>query len=245
MAIASGVLFAGVVLAADAGLIHLYYKQPARQPLVYSSVVQEENDAPDAKGKMQKTTVQTEQTVTNHYKLVGPEVLAVKAQFSEFKTAVNGKQVAYTPPDKEAQKLIDVKGYRKMANKGAADFDKFDVILPNYPVKTGETWTYTAPPTTDLPVYLVTKFKLVGIEKLQGRDVAVIDAATHVSEVETARKLKITVSGKGRIVFAINEGYLVSSEFRIKMVTEPLQGAGAAATVTRNIKTNMKLVKLG
>jgi hypothetical protein len=219
--------------------LSLYYKEPAQKYLAYDSVVTEEVQGKDAKGKPEKTVVRTEQTIRNQYKLVGPDVLAVKAEFLDFKTNVNGKDVAYQPPTKEAQKLMDVKGYRKVQGKSAADFDKIDVILPSIKVKVGDTWHYTAPPTTDLPLYLVTRFTLMGIQKVDGRDVAVIDATTHASDVEPMRRLNISVHAKGRILFAHKEGVLVSSEFKIKMVTEPLKNS--SAKITKNIRTSMKL----
>lgn len=219
--------------------LSLYYKEPQKQPLVYLSTMSEEIQSKDAKGKPEKTTVKTEQVITNTYKLVGPDVLAVKASFTEFKTAVNGKDVAYQPPIKESQKTMDVKGYRKMQGKSAADFDKIDVILPSFKVKIGDTWHYTAPPTTDLPLYLVTKFTLVGLQKRDGRELAIIEASTHAQDIEPMRRLNISVHAKGRIQFAYKEGVLVSSEFTIKMVTEPLKNP--SAKVTKNIRTSMKL----
>lgn len=219
--------------------ISLYYKEPKSQPLVYLSSVAEEVLGKDAKGKPEKTTAKTEQTISNQYKLVGEDTLAVKATFSDFKTTVNGKDVAYQPPTKEAQRLMDVKGYRKVQGKSAADFDKIDVILPSVKVKVGDSWHYTSPPTTDLPLYLVTKFTLVGIQKVEGRECAVIETTTHASDVEPMRRLSISVHAKGRILFAHKDGVLVNSEFKIKMVTEPLKNPGAR--VTKNIRTSMKL----
>ena len=222
-------------------LISLYFKEPKKQPLVYSCSVSEEVLSKDAKGKPERTTFRNDQTITNLYKLVGPETLAIKAQFTDFRTVVNGKEVAYTPPQKEAQRLIDVKGYRKKANKTAADFDKFDVILPNYPVAVGESWTYTAPPTSDLPLYLVTKYTLAKVEKRDGRDVAVIDASTRASETEPIRRLKISVHAEGRILFSCGDGVLLSSTFKVNVITEPL--AGTIGRITKRIKTSMRLVK--
>lgn len=225
--------------AASDSSLSLYYKEPKKQPLSYLSVMNEEIQAKDAKGKSEKTTVKTEQIIINEYKLVGPDVLAVKVRFTDFKTTVNGKDVAYTPPIKEAQKLMDVKGYRKIQAKTAADFDKIDVILPSFKVKVGDTWHYTAPPTSDLPLYLVTKFTLVGLQKRDGREVAVIEAATHAQDIEPMRRLNISVHAKGRIHFAHKDGVLVSSEFTIKMVTEPLKNP--SAKVVKNIRSSMKL----
>jgi hypothetical protein len=229
--------------AATSDPISLYYKAPEKQPLVYASVMSEEVNGKDAKGHPETSTFRVEQTITNRYKLVGPDVLAIKAQFSDHKTTVNGKEVAYTPPDKEAQRLMDVKGYRKTANKGAADFEKIDVILPGTKVKVGDTWNYIAPPTTDLPIFLVTKYTLVGFEKVNGRDVARIEATTHASELEPVRRLTITFHAKGRILFAHREGILVSSEFNIRMVTEPEKAA--KYRVTKSIRSSMKLVRAG
>ena len=217
----------------------LYYKEPTKQPLAYSSYMLEEVQSKDAKGKPEKTTVKTEQVITNQYKLVSPDTIAVKAAFTDFKTTVNGKDVAYSPPIKEASRLMDVKGYRKKQGKLAADFDKIDVILPSFKVKVGDSWHYTAPPTTDLPLYLVTKFTLVGLQKQEGRECAIIEAATHAQDIEPMRRLNISVHAKGRIVFAYKDGVLVTSEFKIKMVTEPLKNP--SAKVTKNIKTTMHL----
>jgi len=234
---------AGLGAAEEKGLkqISLYYKVPSKQPLVYSSTMQEE-DQSNLKGQSEKSSLRSEQTITNQYKLVGPETLAVKVQFSDLRTTVNGKEVDYTPPQKEAQRLMDIKGYRKTADKKASDFDKFDVILPGSPVGIGDSWTYTAPPTSDLPLYLITRFTLARLDKVNGRAVAIINAQTHASEVENARRLKITVHAKGRIGFAYEEGILVHSSFKVEMVTEPLDGTGKK--MTKNIKTSMKLVKV-
>jgi hypothetical protein len=231
-------LLALVSTARGEDTIALYYKQPLRQPLIYRTRVDEQVVAGS------RTTVRKEQIIENSYQLVAPERLRVTALFRTPTTILNGKEVRVRSADRTTVREMDVKGYRRKVNKQASDFDKLEVILPNYRVKVGESWEYTAPATSDLPVYLTTRYTLTSLERDGARELAIIDCKALADVAEPTRRLNIRVRATGHILFAYREGILVSSEFNYQLVTDPLAGGGRGH-VEKTVRTVMKLAGQG
>lgn len=228
----------------------LSFAPPSRQPIYYR------NEVIDIVGRFtggdksgvvtEKTTLQALQTLAMEFEKVDRETLAVRTRITDFKVTVNGKEANFQPEKTVAVKRIDVKGYRKKPGKSAADYDKFDVILPLDPVKVGGDWTYTAPPTSDLPVYLVTRYTLKGFRKVGSADCAVIAAESKAEGVALERQLHVVVHATGLIEFAHREGYLVSSDFKVKLSTTPTKSKGSKeGKVVKITRSTMKLLRLG
>lgn len=247
------------VPSAESGPAHdLRYKASATgDELTYHTVVREsvhdypqsasaepppdiESDDPPAGSQSATGVIETEQTVRYQYQALDADTLSVTSTLDSFQLTVDGEKVEYRPESASGSKQMSSKGYRKVAGKSAGDFDKLEVVMPLEPVPVGGEWTYTAPPTQDLPIFLMTVYTLKDVRELDGRKVAIIQGKTHADEVDPVRSLRIQIDGTARVQFDIEAGQLIRSNFRLRMITAPANGTGGK--VLKVIRTENSLV---
>ena len=230
----------------------LRYKATPPFHLTYHTVVRESvhdypesAKVPDVEGDEpapQSATgvIETDQTVRYDYQAVDADTINVSSTLDTFKLVVDGEAVEYRPEATAGSKQMSSKGYRKVAGKAAGDFDKLEVVLPLEPVPVGGEWTYTAPPTQDLPIFLMTVYTLKDVRELDGKKVAIIQGKTRADEIDPVRSLRIQIDGTARIQFDVDAGQLIRSNFRLRMITAPANGTGGK--VLKVIRTENELV---
>lgn len=152
--------------------------------------------------------------------------LDIETKILQSRLAIDGTPSPESLVGTTGRKRVSIKGYKVEAGKTASDFEKFDFVLPLAPVAVGGSWTYTAPPTEDLPVFLETRFTLDEITQVGDDPVAVISGRTRVDETLAARHLRVRIDADSRVLFAIQAGHVIRSEFTIRLLTEPADPAG-------------------
>ena len=232
---------------------NLDFAIPKDQPLRYENTITEaisyldvdpgilpdlEDDGP-TEGDIAalKGVIETRTVMDYRYAPLPEGNIQIRTKLIDSTVKMDGKEVQVSPHLTEGHQVISVKGYRMVPDKTAGDFDKFAVVLPLQPVRIGDSWTYTAPPTQDLPVFLTTTYTLEKIGKLKESRVAVIKGLTHVDQVDGPRSLRIRVDARAMIFFDLDEGHVAESRFKIRMFTEPVHGAGGRvlkSTATKN-----------
>jgi len=226
----------------------LSFKVPDGGTLTYHSqttenVVDHTVSEPGADGKQEPGSgkFETEQTLVHEYRPFDEETIAIRTTIKNFQLTIDDKKIDHLPEGSDLWRKLSIKGYRKQLNKKATDFDKVDFVLPFEPVKIGEEWLYTAPPTDDLPVYLTTTYKIREVKKMDGKLVAVIDGITHADAIAPIQDLRVKVSGDSRVIFAIEGGHVLQTNYQIEMLTRPQKNP--ALKYIKQVKTSMELVE--
>lgn len=123
------------------------------------------------------------------------------------------------------------------------NFNQMQVRFPNKPVKVGDSWNSEIQPNPQLPIPLKVKYTLVGFEKVDGYDCAVLQSNV-TSDQGQAGSINLNVKADGKIWFAYKEGIMVKNEVtsNMVMVMESDMGGGKK----EKIDTRMNLVlKMG
>lgn len=176
--------------------------------------------------KLGQHRVETESMVEYRTRAADAISLDVETKVIQSRLAIDGKPSPESLSGTAGEKRVSVKGYSLQKGKTAADFEKFDFVLPLAPVAVGESWTYTVPPTEDLPVFLETRFTLREITKIGPDRVAVVTGRTRVDESLEARGIRVRIDADSKVLFAIEAGHVIRSEFTIRLLTEPEDPAG-------------------
>lgn len=140
-----------------------------------------------------------------------------------------------------------------------------NLLLPENPVRVGDTWDITTKVDFRLEdrtveVEVKGKARLVAFEKLDGRDCAVIEVTTEIPDLselmralptpEEKAKVSATTEGQsvGKIWFDIVEGLVVKSEMSTDMTanfTITLQGGqGFSMSMQGNFRVEQRLTKI-
>jgi len=97
------------------------------------------------------------------------------------------------------------------------NLSQMQLVFPDRELEIGSTWSNTIPPSLQVPVGLDVTYKIVGFEKIKGKDCIKILSEVRSGDSSTIEGLSLDVKADGTIYFAFEEGMMVKNEVKSSM----------------------------
>jgi hypothetical protein len=91
------------------------------------------------------------------------------------------------------------------------------LVFPDEELEIGSSWANSIPPSLQVPVALNVTYKIVGFQKVKGKDCIKILSEVRSGDSTTIEGLSLDVKADGIIYFAFEEGMMVKNEVKSSM----------------------------
>lgn len=172
------------------------------------------------KGERFTSEIKSKRLIIRKSFKTGDNEITTRFKTAKIKVSVNGKDAPSIEPLQESSVKTDILG-KKMINKDNPKeqfIPDMSLILPDKPVKPGDTWKQILKPTKAYPAELEINFKFSKIEEINGSKCALINAKCLSNEIFKDRFAKSYLSIRNRIHFDIARGKVVKNTSQTEFI---------------------------
>jgi len=189
----------------------------------------------------QESNITTEMYVTQSIKGFKDGIVDLYTKIDSGQINVNGN-ISPIPYIGQQIRTGMKKNGEVVSNTGTVpiDINSMQFVFPDRELDIGDRWDSSTPPSAQVPVTLTVVYKIVGMEKIKGRDCVKIASRVRSDKDTQIRGLSLDVKADGNIYFAYNEGLMIknSVDSRMTMVLKRVVNEKEEQIIT---KMNMKM----
>lgn len=168
--------------------------------------------------RTKKSAIKTEMYLTQSVIGVNEGVIELMTKIDSGKINVNGQTTPLPYIGQELKTGMKKNGEVVYADTIVPlDLKSMQLTFPTEPVDVGYEWENKIEPTTQVPVTLTATYKVLGVEKVKGRDCVKIASSVRSQKDSTIKGLSLDVKADGNIYFAHAEGKMMKNDVRSSM----------------------------